>query len=52
MPIAIVIIILFLFQMAILAKSINVSLLEDDRSGAWKTDVRITINSEAEATPM
>jgi hypothetical protein len=48
-PIAIIITILSLFQMAILAAPMSASLQEDDRS-TWNTYVRSTINNVAPAT--
>ena len=48
-PIAIIITILSLFQIAILAAPMSASLQEDDRS-TWDTYVRSIINSVAPAT--
>jgi hypothetical protein len=51
-PIVIIKMILFLFQIAILAARMSVSLQKEDRDAAadaWKMYVRITINSVAPA---
>lgn len=47
-PPAVIRIIQFLFQIAILAAAINTLFYEDDH-GVWKAYVRSTINNEAEA---
>jgi hypothetical protein len=48
-PIATIVTILFLFQIAILEE--NVSLLQGDNRNVWKTYVRSAISSVAEAIP-
>jgi hypothetical protein len=50
MPMATIMTILFLSQIAILEKKI--SLLQGDNHNAWDTYVRSTINSVAEAIPV